>query len=159
MKRTSLIIILSLLLTSCNHFGERWDCIWIQNDSHTKIIALFDLEHSRDSISDNFVHQPVDPLSSDAIEVEGWEKNGVKDSVYLYFLNYEILFGDNPRWYYLESKDIMDEAIIARIPYKYKDLYDINSSNRSRITIYFPPLENSNDPVYYYNGYCAEDFE
>ena len=86
-----------------------------------------------------------------------WEKEvGKLDSVYLYILSYDLLFPDG-NWHFIEdTKELNQEVFIARLSYKFLDLYDCHTHYCG--TVVFPPPLDSDVPAIWYNGYSAEDF-
>lgn len=87
-------------------------------------------------------------------------KQSPDDSVFIYvaFMDSLLTYFDSKHNFHLDPEEIMDEALIARLSFVNKDFFDKDNKNIPTPIVHFPPLEESDTHIVYYNGYCSEDF-
>lgn len=160
MKKLIISLILTGIVVSCDFLFESWEGFWFQNNTSNQIVVFAEGKHPNDSLYFSVSSKELNVIPSGIcgmIYSDTWEKEvGKLDSVYLYILNYDLLFPDG-NWHFIEdTKELNQEVFIARLSYKFLDLYDCHTHYCG--TVVFPPPLDSDVPVIWYNGYSAEDF-
>ena len=169
MKRIILFLLCFFLLSSCKLLFDNSSMepifyrFLFNNDSDVDVLVIMDFNPSPTTISsDNFQmniwqhHQRYLP-SDYYLSL----KKSSEDSVFIYvaFMDSLMMYYDGKHKYNLPPEEIKKEALIARISYINKDLFDKDNKEMAVTNIHFPPVEDTSVPIFYYNGYSSEDFK
>lgn len=133
-----------------------------ENDSNEYLFILLDFDPSPTTISNNNLQRRVWPHDYCIFPAKSFlPLKSPEDSVFVYvaFMDSLLLFFDSQHDYHLDPDEIKDEALIARLTYIYKDLFDDDNKEREVTTVHFPPLDDSDSRIVYYNGFTSRDFK
>lgn len=86
---------------------------------------------------------------------EQW-KSLIRDSVYIYLAFHDSLFVEEERFPNIIASEIKQDALIVRYRFLKEEIYFPRSSKA--LWFDFPPQQDSNVPVKWYNSLSVEDF-
>lgn len=167
MKRLFLFLLCLVLFGSCLLLPDNSSTTSLfrhlfENDSNEYLFILLDFDPSPTTISNNNIQRTVWPHDYFGVPSKNFlPLKSPEDSVFIYvaFMDSLLLFFDSQHDYHLDPDDIKDEALIARLTYIYKDLFDDDNKESEAITVHFPPLNDSDSRIVYYNGFTSRDFK
>ncbi len=169
MKKIIVILSCFFLLSSCKLLldnltmePEQYDFLF-NNDSDEFLFILMDFNPSPTTISNSNLQGNVRLHKQCFFSADYYLSlnKSPEDSVFIYvaFMDSLLMSFDSKHKYHLDPDEIKDEALIARLGFINKDFFDKDDKEREMTTIHFPPNEESNTPIVYYNGYSAKDFK
>ena len=167
MKRLFLFLLCLVLFGSCLLLPDNSSTTSLfrhlfENDSNEYLFILLDFDPSPTTISNNNIQEGVWPHDYSVVPSKKFlPLKSPEDSVFIYvaFMDSLLLFFDSQHDYHLDPDEIKDEALIARLTYIYKDLFDDDNKEREVTTVHFPPLDDSDSRIVYYNGFTSRDFK
>ena len=130
----------------------------LRNNTNERLICILDYRPSIDSISDmnkQWFVRPNDINYYFGPYADQWESL-IRDSVYIYLAFHDSLFVEEERFPNIIASEIKQDALIVRYRFLKEEIYFPQSSKA--LWFDFPPLQDSNVPVKWYNSHSVEDF-
>lgn len=164
MNRLIALIVCYALLCSCTSSIEhKRYYYYFNNDTEEYLLVCVDCSPSTNTIRENHLQGCARGRQLLILSADNYLalKKNPDDSVSIYvaFMDSLLMYYDSQHNHHLDLAEIKESALIARLNYVNKDLFDENNKKKDVLTVHFPPIEDSLAHTYYYNGYSAEVFK